>query len=167
MNGFIYGLALAGMLLSACAKEIAETTGGISGVVSDVRSHEPLAGASVSLLPVGRTVATGADGRYRFGGLDAQEYVVQVSGEGYQSDRKTVHFRKTIWLLIALSMAVTTWAQKPKWVGNTLQELNNTYKFVEIVSTGNTLEAARLDAKSRLAEDAQLQESVRVYRRTS
>lgn len=76
-------------------------------------------------------------------------------------------FRKTIWMLIALSMAVTTWAQEPKWVGNTPQELNNTYKFVEIVSTGNTLEAARQDAKSRLAEDTQLQEGVRVYRRTN
>lgn len=90
MKNVIYGLALVGILLSACTKEIAETTGGIAGVVSDARSHEPLAGVSVSLSSVGRTVATGADGRYRFSGLDAQEYTVQVSGEGYQSDRKTV-----------------------------------------------------------------------------
>lgn len=60
----------------------------------------------------------------------------------------------------------TALAQKPQWVGNTPKELNYTYKFVEIVSTGSTVEEARLDAKDRLTDDTQLQEGVRIYRRT-
>lgn len=57
-------------------------------------------------------------------------------------------------------------AEKPKWIDNTPKELNYTYKFVEVESSGSTLESARADAKSRLQDDTQLQEGIRVYRRT-
>lgn len=58
------------------------------------------------------------------------------------------------------------YAQKPKWIGNTPQELNYTYKFVEVVSTGSTIEIARHNAKEMLEDDTQLQEGIRVYRKT-
>lgn len=57
------------------------------------------------------------------------------------------------------------YAQKPKWIGNTPQELNHTYKFVEVVSTGSTLESARHNAKEGLEDDTQLQEGIRIYRK--
>lgn len=57
-------------------------------------------------------------------------------------------------------------AQKPKWIGNTPQELNYTYRFVEVVSSGSTLESARHNAKERLEDDTQLQEGIRIYRKT-
>lgn len=57
-------------------------------------------------------------------------------------------------------------AQKPAWVGNTPKELNYTYKFVEVTSEGSTLESARAEAKDLLADNTQLQEGVRVYRKT-
>ena len=57
-------------------------------------------------------------------------------------------------------------AQKPQWIGNTPKELNHTYKFVEIESQGSSIETARLDAKDRLTDDTQLQEGVRIYRKT-
>lgn len=58
------------------------------------------------------------------------------------------------------------YAQKPKWIGNTPQELNHTYKFVEVISTGSTIESARENAKEMLEDDTQLQEGIRIYRRT-
>lgn len=68
-------------------------------------------------------------------------------------------------LLCILSQTICK-AEKPNWIDNTPKELNHTYKFVEVVSSGSTLESARTDAKSKLQDDTQLQEGIRVYRRT-
>ncbi len=53
-------------------------------------------------------------------------------------------------------------AQKPKWVNNTPAELNRTYKFVEVVSTGHDYTSARADAIQLLAQDQQLASAVTV-----
>lgn len=68
-------------------------------------------------------------------------------------------------MLCMLSSAMCK-AEKPKWIDNTPKELNHTYKFVEVVSSGSSLESARADAKSKLEDDTQLQEGIRVYRKT-
>jgi hypothetical protein len=65
--------------------------------------------------------------------------------------------------LVWMATSVGVWGQRPQWVGNTPKELNYTYKFVEIVSTGSSLESARAEAKDRLTDDSQLQEGIRVY----
>lgn len=62
----------------------------------------------------------------------------------------------------AILMNLTVQAQRPKWVNNTPQELNNTYRFVEVVSKGTSLTAARKDAELKLAQDEQLQNAIRV-----
>ncbi len=69
-------------------------------------------------------------------------------------------------LLLLLTFGYAS-AQKPKWVGNTPKELNSTYKFVEIVSSGYSLEEARKNAKELLSDDRQLQEGLRISRRTT
>lgn len=77
------------------------------------------------------------------------------------------HYLYSVICLFIWACASTySYAQKPKWIGNTPQELNHTYKFVEVVSTGSTLESARYNAKERLEDDTQLQEGIRVYRKT-
>ncbi len=50
----------------------------------------------------------------------------------------------------------------PNWVGKTPKELNRTYKFVEIVSTGMNISNARIDAMQLLAQDVQLANAVNV-----
>ncbi len=57
-------------------------------------------------------------------------------------------------------------AQKPAWINNTPKELNHTYKFIEIISSGTTLESARNDAKDRLTDNQQLADGVRITRKT-
>lgn len=69
-------------------------------------------------------------------------------------------------LFIWACASTDCYAQKPKWIDNTPHELNHTYKFVEVVSTGSTIELARHNAKEMLEDDTQLQEGIRVYRRT-
>lgn len=76
------------------------------------------------------------------------------------------YFSFIICLFIWVWASTCCYAQKPKWIGNTPQELNYTYKFVEVVSTGSSLEFARNNAKERLEDDTQLQEGVRIYRKT-
>ncbi|MBQ0058264.1 MAG: hypothetical protein KBT20_11485 [Bacteroidales bacterium] len=71
-----------------------------------------------------------------------------------------------ICLFIWACASADCYAQKPKWIDNTPQELNYTYKFLEVVSTGSSIELARHNAKETLEDDTQLQEGIRVYRRT-
>ena len=74
--------------------------------------------------------------------------------------------RRLAAVFLLLSTVMCVFAQRPKWVGNTPVPLNDSYRFVEIVSRGSTIESARVQAKSMLEDDTQLQEGVRVYRKT-
>lgn len=78
-------------------------------------------------------------------------------------------FKSLLYILVVASLCATTndvFSQKPKWIGNTPKELNHTYKFVEVFSTGTSLASARADAKDRLVDDTQLQEGIKIYRNT-
>ena len=63
-----------------------------------------------------------------------------------------------LFVLLATSMV----AQKPKWVDNTPQELNHTYKFVEVISYATDIASAREEAKKKLASNEQLLRTVQV-----
>lgn len=68
--------------------------------------------------------------------------------------------------LVAITIATSAFSQTPKWVGNTPQELNYTYKFVEIVSFGSDYNGARANALEKLAGDRLLTEGVQIYQNT-
>ena len=72
-----------------------------------------------------------------------------------------IYFRHLLTILFAL-LATTMVAQKPKWVDNTPQELNHTYKFVEVVSYASDIASAREEAKKKLASNEQLVRTVQV-----
>lgn len=64
--------------------------------------------------------------------------------------------RNIVLVLSFMLSFLTAFASKPEWIGNTPKEKNDTYKFVEIVSYGSGIDAARLDAIHMLAQDRQL-----------
>lgn len=64
--------------------------------------------------------------------------------------------------LVLAFLSVPAIAAKPKWVGNTPKELNNTYRFVEVIAHGNDIQRAREDATLQLAKNEQLQRAVKV-----
>lgn len=68
--------------------------------------------------------------------------------------------RRLLTMLMLCAIVLTAMAQKPRWVGNTPGELNNTYRFVEKVSRGSSVEAARMDGLALLAQDQQLRNAV-------
>lgn len=67
------------------------STGVIAGRVTESPGNAPIAGARVQVLTLGGTTAgsanTGADGRYRVGGLRAGSYALVVTRIGYQLQR--------------------------------------------------------------------------------
>ena len=68
--------------------------------------------------------------------------------------------RLRLFLLFILVVPIMAFANKPKWVGNTPTELNNTYKFVEVISYGSSMKIARENAKQILAQNQQLLNAV-------
>lgn len=71
---------------------------------------------------------------------------------------------KRIFVLMAMVSCVcmTSLAIKPKWVGNTPKELNDTYRFIEVVAYGADISSARMEAKQQLAQNEQLRRAVLV-----
>lgn len=69
--------------------------------------------------------------------------------------------RKLLFLTLLLS-GVWAMAQKPRWVGNTPKEGNGTYKFVEVVSTGDDYASAQGEALQQLAQNEQLARAVAI-----
>lgn len=59
-------------------------------------------------------------------------------------------------------VCIASYAIKPKWVGNTPKELNNTYRFIEVVAYGVDISSARMEAKQLLAQNEQLRRAVQV-----
>ena len=70
--------------------------------------------------------------------------------------------RTLLLFAVMLPVALAAMAGKPRWVGNTPKELNDTYRFVEVVSYGKTIQSARLDAQQQLAQNEQLRRAVLV-----
>lgn len=81
------------LLLSACSKDVLDTSGTIAGIVTEASSNQPLQGVSVTINPLGRSYTTGADGRYEFKDIDYGSYVIQVSKTGYKSDQRNIDVR--------------------------------------------------------------------------
>lgn len=53
-------------------------------------------------------------------------------------------------------------AGKPRWIGHTPKDLNDTYRFIEVVSFGSNISEARMDAKQQLAQNEQLRRAITV-----
>jgi hypothetical protein len=87
---FMLGCTLIFTVFSICTNDPTETFATLYGVVNDAETSDPIAGATITLSPGGKTQLTGADGRFEFVDLDAAQYTVTVQKTGYQTNRKTV-----------------------------------------------------------------------------
>ena len=78
------------LLFLACSKEEYDSFGTLYGVVSDVKTGEPLSNVTVTLSPGGSTMLTGSNGRFEYMSLTPQQYTITVQKSGYQTNRKDV-----------------------------------------------------------------------------
>lgn len=85
----LYSLLFLPCLLTITGCEepvILETTGTLSGKVTEAGTRTPLENALVSIT--GKSFTTGADGAYTFTDLPEGDYTVEVSMPGYTSEKK-------------------------------------------------------------------------------
>lgn len=85
------GITIA-LLPVACSSDIENPSkdGKIIGSVADITTGEPVTGANVTLSPGGKSVITGFDGNFSFEQLEAGEYTLEVSKEGYYPNTTNV-----------------------------------------------------------------------------
>ena len=77
-------------LLTTCEEELPNTMGNIYGIVGDMETGEPIKGASVVLSPGNRSTVTGSDGHFEFLNLEAAQYKIQVSANGYVTNSRQI-----------------------------------------------------------------------------
>lgn len=77
-------------LLLSCSKEEHDSFGSLYGVVSDVKTGNPLDNVTVTLSPSGTTKLTGSDGLFEYNELTPQQYTITVQKDGYQTNRKSL-----------------------------------------------------------------------------
>ena len=68
----------------------AATTGTIKGIITDVETNEPLAGANVFIEGTSKGAATDIEGKYRIPNVPAGECILVVTYIGYQDKRQSV-----------------------------------------------------------------------------
>ena len=82
-----------------------DSTGTITGTVTDANKGQPLPGANVTIDSLSLGTATGKQGQFRLSNVPAGTHIVSVSFVGYSSTQKTVTVEagKTIQISFALS----------------------------------------------------------------
>lgn len=78
------------LLLTTCEEELPNTMGNIYGIVGDMETGDPIRGASVTLSPGNRSTVTGSDGHFEFLNLEAAQYKIQVSANGYVTNSRQI-----------------------------------------------------------------------------
>lgn len=68
----------------------------------------------------------------------------------------------TFIMVLCVLLPILAFAQKPKWVGNTPHERNLTYRFVEVVSLGSSIESARMSALHQLTLNEKIASAAKV-----
>ena len=89
-NKYVVYCLLTSLLFISCIKEVEPVVGSLSGIITDYQSNTPLAGATVTIDPLGDSYQTGSNGHYEFLDLSAQEYIVTVDKANYVVEKKTV-----------------------------------------------------------------------------
>lgn len=84
------GTISCGVLSLSVLSAQAATTGGLSGVVRDVETNQPLAGVNVILTPGPISTVTGPDGAYLFTGIAPGEYTLATELVSHQPAVETV-----------------------------------------------------------------------------
>lgn len=78
------------MILTSCAKDIADLTGNITGKVADIETNVAIEGCIVSITPTSNSTSTSNAGVYSFNDLDAGSYTLSFSKSGYESATQMV-----------------------------------------------------------------------------
>ncbi len=77
-------------LFIGCSEEEPNFFGDLYGTITDFQTGEPVRNAQVILSPSGASTISGNDGHFEFRSLDAGQYSINVSSDGYESNHRQV-----------------------------------------------------------------------------
>ena len=77
-------------LFIGCTEDEVPIFGDVYGTVTDSQTGEPVRNAQVILSPTNATTISGSDGHFEFRSLEAKQYSISVSAEGYESNSRQV-----------------------------------------------------------------------------
>src|SRR5689334_21394937 len=80
----VWSVVTAGLWSSGVARAIEAQQAGVSGIVVDATSRQPIAGAAVTLSRVPGVVNTDTTGRFQFGGVLPGASVLTATMPGYR-----------------------------------------------------------------------------------
>ena len=87
---FLCTLLFAAALAVNCTEDEPILFGDIYGTVTNSQTGEPVRNAQVILSPSGASTISGSDGRFEFRSLDAGQYSISVSSDGYEDNSRQV-----------------------------------------------------------------------------
>jgi TonB-linked SusC/RagA family outer membrane protein len=145
-------LAIAGLaLVSAGASASAQTTGAVSGRVTEGGTSTPLASASVRVVGTQVGAQTGSDGRYTIRGVTPGAVEIQVSRIGYQA--KKLSARVTAGATTTLDVTLT---QAPFSLAAVVTTVTGVQSKAEISNTVSTIDVASKIAEVPIATAGEL-----------
>lgn len=87
---FFWVLICATSLFIGCTEDEVPIFGDVYGTVTNSQTGEPVRNAQVILSPTNATTISGSDGHFEFRALEAKQYSISVSAEGYESNSRQV-----------------------------------------------------------------------------
>lgn len=90
-------LMIAASLPVSCAVDVEEVSkGSIAGIVADKVTGEPVPTVNLKLSPGGNSTVTGSDGSFQFEELEAGEYTVTYTKDGYRDGTEKLLVKNTL-----------------------------------------------------------------------
>lgn len=81
---------LLGVIAVGCSDDETPSFGGIYGIITDTQTGEPIRSVYVVLSPGNVSTVTGGDGHYEFTDLEAKQYKIQASANGYATNSRQI-----------------------------------------------------------------------------
>ena len=77
-------------LFIGCTEDEPNLFGDVYGIITNFQTGEPVRNARVVLSPSGASTISGKDGHFEFRSLEAGQYSISVSSDGYESNKRQV-----------------------------------------------------------------------------
>ncbi len=73
-----------------CTSDEVSSFGDVYGIISDTKSGSPIRNAEITISPGNSTTVSGSDGHFEFKSLEAGQYKISVTADGYSSNSRQV-----------------------------------------------------------------------------
>ena len=86
----LLSILFAAVFCTCCTEDAAPIFGDVYGTITDSKTGEPVRNAEVILSPTNATTISGSDGHFEFRSLEAGQYKISVSSDGYEGNSRQV-----------------------------------------------------------------------------